>query len=502
MLLLGGDAFDAAHRAYEEAKRRPPLSKRLGGIRALAATGDPRALAILAERYEKPPFPRDHERYLIARMLGDHFRKPAVAPALWKWAATQREDADAWLRFCAAGGEVGEAAEDLLASPRENPFHRAAVLMAWAAAGRDRLASIPRWLAEGLLPAKGFARGLLLEGMAALLVAQRAQLGKKPFEEAALALIDHLEAKETPERTRLVLARHFAKAFGTPTVATKAIFWKQMLAYQQVKDASGTTRAGAPRFFGIEGSGERIVFVLDLSDSMLEPLSPAERAEAVRLGLPVGEQTRNRFDLARACLRDSLEGLARTVSFAVVGFGDHAATFRSTQEMTRATRGSVAAAVRELMEFEPGKVKEGSAHGTLRGATNLHGGLRLAFQLTRKGRLAENEHTDAEAFLSGADTIFLLSDGQPTNDDFAANDAFAGGAMTKNTETGETMQDAPPGSASFYGPYRDAENLYRDVERMNLFRKVEFHCVALGDADGKLLRRLADLGLGRVYGAR
>jgi hypothetical protein len=81
-----------------------------------------------------------------------------------------------------------------------------------------------------------------------------------------------------------------------------------------------------PRFFGVEASGERICYVIDLSDSMAEPISEALKAKhaaPVTPGPPPKDPkappdaedipwnlVKTRFDLAREHLRASLKRLS------------------------------------------------------------------------------------------------------------------------------------------------------------------------------------------------
>ena len=76
--------------------------------------------------------------------------------------------------------------------------------------------------------------------------------------------------------------------------------------------------------------------------------------------------------------------------FAVVLFGDLAKTLASTPSLVALSAGNVKAVASELDKMKPGTPKPGDTtphpHGVLLGATNLHGGLRLAFRLGTQGR--------------------------------------------------------------------------------------------------------------------
>ena len=485
------DAFKKAKAVWDENINRPPLTFRLKGMRALARTRDPRAVRLLAARYARPRLPKDHERYLLARLCGEHFTRPVHVAGLRAWMGRHRKDDDGWLWFHALraetkGTDVSRVVE--LVRGKGNVFLRAAAFEALAHAGRDEaLALIPDLATHSVLA----------ESCAAVLRRRREALGTPAFRDAALPVIALLEKKAADPHTQLVIARQLARVFEVETVSLDPLYWRQLLGYQDVKDLQGPTRAGRPRFFGIEGTGERVVYLIDMSDSMTAPLSGLEQA-AARAALPGldldWKRVRSRFDLARACLELSLWELPPHANYMIVGFGEKAVPFRSTKGLVKATRTHVAASVRELDSIKPGPRPADRAYGYLWGATNLHGALLRAFQV--RGRKLVKRHEHVAGFKDGADTIFVLSDGQPTEDDFAASDRFKGGTVTKDTETGEKGKSGA-GSVRYFGPYRNRNNLLGDLARLNLFRKVEVHCIAMGEASSPLLRRMAGLGLGR-----
>ena len=321
--------------------------------------------------------------------------------------------------------------------------------------------------------------------------------------EAGVPITISTEDKPTPDRTRLVIARHFAALLDVDRVSTRSVYWRQLLSYEEVRETSGPTGEGRPRFFGVEATGDRIAFLIDLSDSMLEPLSDKERAdaEALRRGTEAKDgaidwkKIKTRFDLARLFLSRYLKALPSGKRFTVIGFGDHARYIKSTKGLVKATRGSVGNTIRELNRIKPTAQTKLHPHGRLWGGTNIHGAFLAAFALTTGKRLKDPAFIQAKGLDAGCDTIFLLSDGKPTKDNYETQDEFKGGRLTVNRETGETKESSA-GSAMFNGPYIRTEFLLADVRRMNLFRKAEIHTVAMGDADGKLMRGLAEDGLG------
>ena len=484
------DPFAKAEAVWERDINRPPLLFRLRAMRAIAKTGDPRAIRLLAARYQKPRLPKDHERYQLARVAGDYLKKPEHAQGLWAWASRHKHDEDSWLWFNAMGAEARnrdvKRLTDLVQG-KGNVFVRAATLEALGAAGSDHaLDMIP-----GLL-----SHTLLAESCAGVLYARRSTLGSKRFRAAAEPVIELLSNDGVPDRTKLTIARRLAGVFGVETVSLNPLYWKQLLYYQDVKDLKGPTRAARPNFFGIEGTGKRIAYVIDMSDSMTKELTPVEKAaaeDALRLDLDWG-RIRSRFDLARACLVASLGTLTPDVSYVLIGFGKKARMLRSTKGLVKATRNTVAGSIRELRGIKPGKRPAGRAFGTLWGETNLHAAMLLAYRL--RGRKVDKSPEHVRNFRTGIDTMFILSDGAPTDDDYGAIDKFGGGTVTTDRETKEKAKRGA-GSAFYMGPYRSTDSLLRELDRLNLFRKVEVHCIAMGEASSELLRRLAERGLGR-----
>ena len=52
---------------------------------------------------------------------------------------------------------------------------------------------------------------------------------------------------------------------------------------------------------------------------------------------------------------------------------------------------------------------------------------------------------------------------------------------------------------TYHGPMRFPNWLFAEVRRLNVFRKVQIHCVGIGDADIDLLRAIAEVTHGGVY---
>jgi hypothetical protein len=486
--------FKKALKAYEAGMKRPAIGKRTNVIDKFARTRDARALKLLFKQYDKPKLPKEFERYIVAQAIGRHFSAPPFASDKAAFLRHHDKAEHAWLWF-----QLGRSTPST--PPTQDLFLRSALLQ--ARRGLTDPAKIPALV--DLEKPTSLEAILLPEAAASILLGQRLRIRTPEFQQAALALINHLhEKKPTPARTRLVIARHFAALLDAPKVSTRSVYWRQLLSYEDVREQSGPTGEGKPRFFGVEATGDRIAFLIDLSDSMLEPLTAQERADAD--ALPKGTESKDkqidwkkiktRFDLARLFLSQYLKALPAGKRFTVIGFGDHARSFKSTKGLVKVTRGSVGTTIRELNKIKATSKTKLHPHGQLWGATNIHGAFLLAFNKTSAKNLDDPSFVQAKGLTKGCDTIFLLSDGKPTKDNFQTSDEFKGGRLTVNSETGETKASSA-GSALFNGPYIRWEYLLDDVRRMNLFRKAEIHTVAMGSADEKLMRGLADAGLGR-----
>ena len=64
----------------------------------------------------------------------------------------------------------------------------------------------------------------------------------------------------------------------------------------------------------------------------------------------------------------------------------------------------------------------------------------------------------------------------------------------------EYKRAAPrPETLFYHGPFDQTRWLLEEVRRLNVFRKVQIHCVGIGDADVGLLRGIANATMGEVY---
>jgi hypothetical protein len=136
--------------------------------------------------------------------------------------------------------------------------------------------------------------------------------------------------------------------------------------------------------------------------------------------------------------------------------------------------------------------------GELRGGTNLHGGLCEALSLSSKGAAKEAAFVDPAVLTEGCDTVFLLTDGVPSLDEFGAEDKDYGeGEQVLNTEYNAKVARLP--RTVYHGPFVVGDWLVRDIARLNTFHRARIHCVGIGEASMGLLREIADIGHGETF---
>lgn len=531
--------FEEELKRYEGSLGYKALYLRAVLAERFARTKDARALKVLLRRYAEPDEPAEQVRYVVAGLIGESFDRAEDLEPLT--AATARLDKapDCWLvwqalRLQARLGKP-EAVLDLATDPKRDAFLRATGLEALVLAKQHEqvLGAIARVLSPtALKKLKPLERAVLLETCAAALAAAKEHTASEPFASAIERVIAGLEEKKLEQRTRLVIARALARALDAPSLWLEPDPWRKFFAGRAAEarakaegegGGSGTRprlEAGAgfttPRFFGIEGAGIRVVFVVDLSDSMLIPLKPAEVEELKRPRTgdppPGGEKKqepdtdlkdlpwdriKNRFEAAREALKLSLRSLGEEMSFAVVVFGTKAEALTGPS-LIKATPKNREKAIEALDALKTGKPEANREHGTLKGHTNLHGGLRLAFKLVEGPQIPAHEHVAPAGFASGCDTVFVLSDGAPSWDDFDQEDVRVEGLVGAGDPEDRNKKGPDVPRLHYYGPYADPRFLVRDLARMNMFRRVEVHCVGIGEANTALLKQITDLCQGEL----
>jgi hypothetical protein len=215
--------------------------------------------------------------------------------------------------------------------------------------------------------------------------------------ESVPALIAFLEGQEHGRPAPQVVDHvHLALCdlTGAGRPANGAAGWRQFWESEQATfriarrpDPNRFRTTVASTFFGIPSTGQRVVFVLDLSGSMSAAMQSPET------GTRAGPPTRTtRLDVAKQQLLACVDGLAETTYFNVVMFDGDVRIW--SDNLVPATAGQRKQLRDDLARLQPS------------GGTNLWGGLQRAFGL-RVSR-------PAERYALPVDEVFLLSDGMPT----------------------------------------------------------------------------------------
>ena len=523
---------------YKQCIKRLAFRFHVAGRLSLARRGDAEALRTLIGDYRKPQkvglglppnsrrqlplpkvVPQDYARYTLATMFGKYFNDVVSVELLETFKHEFPKPADAWLWCQVLTIEAKRRGPDKvmkIATGKHPLHHRAAALYGLARAQAVAVLDVLPEICANLPKRPGERRMLLGPISDALLVGQRI-LKDASMQKALRAYIGLLEPDvKLTHSAKMVVARHLGKVFGKPVPYIEPAPWIRILeSGQEPPKRSGQTVSGM-RFFGVEAEGDRICYVIDMSNSMCKKIAPElipkgpvtgpRKKRKRRKGQLPDEsdipwhRVKTRFDLAREHLKISLQRLGKDKRFCVVAFGTMSRMLKSCKGMIKATRGNVRRVIKELDAIRPGAPMPPDApDGVLEGNTNLHAGMRRAFALRSKGFAARHEHVDKKALAEGCDTIFLLSDGAPKWDDFYVSDEYyAGeGQIVRDTEYGEKATRTD--NIVYHGPYDQTPWLDDDVRRMNMFRKVQIHCIGIGEADERLLRRIAADADGEVF---
>jgi len=164
-------------------------------------------------------------------------------------------------------------------------------------------------------------------------------------------------------------------------------------------DASGETARDEARFYGIPTRSERICFIIDVSGSMNHEVEELKRAVITgrkETDQPVEGKTR--IEVAKNELKRAVSNLASDKMFSVIFFNQAVRAWRP--KMEKATPTAKAALRRDVDVV------------TASGTTYTLGALREAFALAGVAAAGGEPGKKGEI---NVDTIFLLSDGGPTD---------------------------------------------------------------------------------------
>jgi hypothetical protein len=523
---------EEALKGYKRDIARKPFKYNTRGWMVLARSGESKPLQILMRDYGKPKalatrtlsalLVADHARYAIAGLLGSYYDNWTWEDKLAALRGKYKRKTDVWLwvNTIAVDGRTEAMARTVsIVKDADDILLRAAAIeaMAWRER-REVLGLIPGVIATFPKAKQLGERRLLVGALSSAILAHKSFLKEDDMQKAIRAYIGLLSKDvKLSHSGKMVIARYLAKTIGKDRRYIEPEPWIQLLdqEFEPPKRAGNTVTT--LRFFGIEAEGDRICYLVDMSNSMLKPIDPAllpkgpitgKKRKRKKGQLPTEDDipwhlVKTRFDLARWHLKISMQRLTKDKRFCVVWFGDESGLFKATPGMIKASRTTVKKVIKELDGIKAGPLPKGLAQidapdGWLRGQTNMHGGLRRAFAMRAKGFADRHEYVDMKAMAQGCDTIFLLSDGAPSTDDFVIPDKDYGeGKVVAELEYGREMPR--PEIITYHGPMDQPRWLRQDIRRMNVFRKVQIHCIGIGDADIGLLRGIASDSEGQVY---
>ncbi len=621
-LVCADDDAAAAQRAEEHRAWVREAFAKLGSSRSLffnakavlsfAHSEEPRVLEQLLETYIRPPAEYEYPRlrYLLANGLHSRYTDSTYLGLLgWKRGRPRAlepgevdELAEALQRLgnhpecCWLAFNIGRllprqrteqadaALRERLEAKKSEPLLLAVLL---EALGQEGSALLPGAI-EHLTQRKwkrNAAEAVLLEAWAwAVCRAAAPEIAGRALSEPRAAqllqLVELLEKrKKCLPRSQEAIRLALQHAFGSPRPYREAELWRSAVELGEDPFAGADEDATAVRFMGIETSGERIIFLIDASDSMLNALDPAE-LESLRGPVTGGDddayeidwnRVETRFDAAREHVKQTLAALDDEVRVAVILFGEEAEPLEVTPGFVELSRKRRRAIFANLDAIEPGPVDAQHPLGQLMGQTSYAGALWTAFRLlddTGRTRVDGeeppyhyDEHYGEAVLLTGAETIYLLSDGAPNIDrlpgrgprielDYTrverCNEHDEGARWVPpapprparqierlDKETGVvTLVDIPayPGRDGYWirtikerretepyfqnGPFAENrlqdpvtnawatiegfDELVREVERLNLLRRCRIHCIGIGEAERKWLEAIARIGRGEL----
>ena len=209
------------------------------------------------------------------------------------------------------------------------------------------------------------------------------------------------------------------------------------------------TEQGSSSFYGITTTSKHIIYVVDISGSML-----ANSKDPTKEVTEDDPEARARIDIAREELKKALNGLTSKegdergeASFNIVVFSSGVEVFKPKQ-MVDATKALKEQAFKWIDE----KV-------VAEGMTNIYDAVEQAFNII-------SATSDEKNLKKGADTIFLMTDGYPNR-----------------------------------GKFFDEELIIADVKRMNATRKITLHTIGVGEGHSEdFLKKLAAANGGQYIG--
>lgn len=303
----------------------------------------------------------------------------------------------------------------------------------------------------------------------------------------------HKWSKNDVVRLRHLAERVLSKLTGEDcTLKDETLaFWDWWLRNKSMKQANpGAEKPPekksktAPIIYTEPMVGTRVVFVIDVSDSMKWPIAKDDvsKLKAKAPHLPWDdEDSPTPLWLATEELAYSIDKLKPD---AVAGGGRGTRQQRNNPEMRHF---AIVTYSKEIKLLTEGWVEATSANCKKwsnnardlepESLTNIHGGLLQAFGLSEKRAMTESSELDRDCVLTGAHTIVFLTDGYATwsNDSTSQNQPDQWGRENKVGD----------------GKFVKADELIKLAVYMNRFRKVTINTVGIANHDKELMKAFA-----------
>jgi hypothetical protein len=244
------------------------------------------------------------------------------------------------------------------------------------------------------------------------------------------------------------LARHRARKPAADALTAAA---KEAHAFTPPSKAGADSRsgtdpeagrlAGGTTFYGIATHSKRILYILDVSRSMLEPAEGKYSG-----GKGADEKTKSKLDVAKNELIQSIRGLPEDATFNIVFFSDGVETWKP----------------KPVLADKAGKaegVKRATSVKTV-GATNIFDALERGFALAGRG-------TQDKRYSVTIDTVYFMSDGRSNR-----------------------------------GRLIDPAQILAEVTRLNSEQKLKIHVIGVGKDHDKALMQAIAAATGGTYVAR
>lgn len=283
--------------------------------------------------------------------------------------------------------------------------------------------------------------------------------------EALLALVEWVATQrklELDARTLFFAQRALEAVSGEKASLKSVEFWKWWLLQQknggnaQPRPPANPERATGTAF-DVELVGHRIVYIIDVSSSMNEPLPDALKKD------DRFSKCGSKLALARQELAASIKRLPPDRKFAVALYSKDAEIL--TNGWVEASPANVELWAKRASEVDAKTI------------TNIHGAMLAGLRISDTGTTSTHPSVDKDAVATGADAFVLLTDGWATwSDDSTAYDAPEPRGGQGNVGNGKFII---------------GEEIALDILRVNAFRKVIINTVGIGNHDRELLQSLA-----------